>query len=94
MSVHTGDMHNVREARARGIINTLKLEIPEMRDMSDPVIRFERTSSGIQYEVYDVADPNGQGIMHSLQLGLNTTPPSTKLSKAALPAQATWWRFI
>ena len=94
LSVHSGDLHNVREASARGIINTLKLEIPEMRKMADPVVRFERTPAGIQYEVYDSSSAQGKAIMGALQTGLATSPPTTKLTRATTPSSATWWRFI
>lgn len=94
LSVHTGDWHNVREASARGIINTLKLEIPEMRHMADPVVRFERTPAGIQYEVYDSSSAQGKTIMNTLQAGRTTSPPTTKLTRAPSPSSATWWRFI
>lgn len=94
LSVHSGDLHNVREAIARGIVNTLKLEIPEMRKMADPVVRFERTPAGIQYEVYDSSSAQGKAIMGALQAGLATSPQTTKLTRAATPSSATWWRFI
>ena len=94
LSVHTGDSHNVREASARGIINTLKLEIPEMRKMSEPVVRFERTPAGIQYEVYESTTAQGKAIMSSLQAGRTTSPPTTKLTLPSNPSGATWWRFI
>jgi hypothetical protein len=93
-SVHTGNQWRIRQAMARGIVNTLKLEIPEMRHMSDPVIRFERTNGSIQYEVYDAATSKGQAIMQGLRTGLKSPIPSTQLTKPSSPATATWWRFI
>lgn len=94
LSVHTGESHDLREASARGIINTLKLEIPEMKHMTDPVVRFERTPAGIQYEVYDRVSAQGKAIMNSLEGGLNTSPQCTKLTRPSSPDRSTLWRFI
>lgn len=93
-SVHNGEIHEFRQATARGNINTLKLEIPEMRNMADPVVRFERTPKGIQYEVYDSSTPKGQSIMQALNAGLKVSPASTHLTKPSTPTNSTWWRFI
>lgn len=93
-SIHNGEVHEFRKANARGILNTLKLELPEMRNMTDPVVRFERTPTGIQYEVYDSPTPQGQSIMQALNIGLAASPASTHLTKPSTPASSTWWRFI
>jgi hypothetical protein len=93
-STHTGEEHEIHEAQARGIINTLKLEIPEMRKFSDPVIRFEREGAQIRYEVYDSNTPKGSAIMKSLNEGLKMTPKTTKLTKPSDPEKSTWSRFI
>lgn len=74
--------------------NTLKLEMPETGSMTDPIARFERTSSGIQYEVYDRSTPKGHAIMQALQVGLSAKPPSTFLTVPSSPTSSTWWRFI
>lgn len=94
MSVHSGQSHGVRPAKARGIVNTLKLEIPEMRPMNDPIARFEHTGAGVQYEVYDRATAKGTAIWASLNAGLSTVPVSTHLTKPWSPSSSTWWRFI
>lgn len=92
VSSHSSRRHEIHEASARGIINTLKLEIPEMRDFVDPVIRFERTSDGIAYSVFDVGSPQGNQIMRSLEEG--RIDNSTHLTMPRNPISATWWRFI
>ena len=38
----SGERHLFREARARGGVNTIKLEIPEIDPFEDPVVRLER----------------------------------------------------
>lgn len=59
ISALSGARHTIHEAAARGGRNTLKLEIPEMRDFTDPVARFERSPEGIVYEAYDVGSTQG-----------------------------------
>lgn len=93
-SSHNGDAHGIHAALARGIVNTLKLEIPEMRTFDDPVIRFERTAAGISYEAYDVDSPSGSIIMDALKKGMSSTPKSTHLTLPGKPSNSTWWRFI
>lgn len=94
LSVHSGQTHGVRPAKARGIVNTLKLEIPEMRTMNDPIVRFEHSAAGVQYEVYEGSSPQGASLWASLRAGRTTSPVSTYLTKPATPGSSTWWRFI
>jgi HKD family nuclease len=94
ISAHDGRAHRFITARARGGVNTIKLEIPEMRHFADPVIRFERTASGIYYQAFDSTSVLGQPIMASLLRGLSRTPPATEMTKPRTPDSATWWRFI
>jgi HKD family nuclease len=93
-SSHSGESHDVIYARARGIVNTLKLEIPEMRGFKDPVIRFERTPGGVQYSVYDANSLLGKPIKEALDRGLNMNPPTTYMTKPRTPQSSTWWRFV
>jgi HKD family nuclease len=91
----TRGIHETHAKRAKGANpNTLKLEMPETHGMSDPVARFERTASGIQYEVYDASSAQGMAIMQALQAGRVSSPPTTTLTLRDNPSSATWWRFI
>jgi hypothetical protein len=90
-SAHSGDAHGINEASARGGRNTIKLEIPEMRDFAQPVARFEKTPEGIVYEAYDVGSPQGNQIMASLEEGRRDRSTQLSISNAD---SATWWRFI
>ena len=90
-SAHTGELHGINEASARGKPNTIKLEIPEMRDFDQPVARFEKTSNDITYEAYDVGSPQGNQIMASLEEGRRDRSTQLSISNAD---SATWWRFI
>ena len=91
-SSHSGDLHQISRASARGSINTLKLEIPEMRTFSDPLLRIERIGSDLIYQAYDSTSAQGKQIMASLQAGRRTG--ATELTLPAQPSSSTWWRFI
>lgn len=93
-SAHDGRGHGVQPAWARGIINTLKLEIPEMRRFADPVLRLTKTPDGIIYEAHDRLSRNGSRIFLQLRDGLASKPPLTQLTVPARPSQSTWWRFF
>lgn len=90
-SAHSGEMHGINQATARGNRNTVKLEIPEMLDFVQPVARFERTPDGITYETYDVGSPQGNQIMATLEEGRRDRSTQLSISDAE---RATWWRFI
>jgi hypothetical protein len=90
-SAHSGETHGIIEASARGNRNTIKLEIPEMRNFVEPVARFERMPDGIVYEIYDVGSPQGNQIMTTLTEGRHDRSTQLSISNAD---SATWWRFI
>lgn len=87
-------IHATYPARDPNRPNTLKLEMPETKGMAEPVARFEQTSTGMQFEVYDSSSVQGQAIMQALKAGLSTTPPTTRLTIPSNPNSSTWWRFI
>ena len=90
-STSSAEAHGIIQASARGNRNTIKLEIPEMRDFVQPVARFERTPEGIVYEVYDVGSSQGNQIMATLEEGRRNGATQLSISNAE---SATWWRFI
>lgn len=91
-SSHSGQGHGIIEATARGGRNTMKLEIPEMREFAQPVARFERTpEGGIVYEVYDVGSPQGNQILGALEEGRRDNTTQLSIGDAE---RATWWRAI
>lgn len=94
ISGHDGRRHAIVQASARGGINTLKVEIPEIEPMNEPVLRLERAPTGIVYEVYDAGSVLGWPIMDALRIGLRTTPPTTSLTLPSKPHRSTWFRFI
>ena len=94
VSSHDGRSHGINRARARGIVNTLKLEIPEMREFRNPVIRLERAATGMHYEAYDADSVLGRPILAALEVGRTMRPRATRMTKPSAPDTSTWWRFI
>ena len=90
-SASSGEAHGIIQASARGGRNTIKLEIPEMRNYVQPVARFARTPQGIVYEAYDVGSPGGNQILAALEEGRRDGATQLSISNAET---ATWWRFI
>lgn len=93
-SAHDGRSHSIITASARGGVNTMKVEIPEIEPVADPVIRLERTHSTIVYQAFDANSILGRPIMDALRRGLEYDPPVTFLTRPQEPNRATWWRFI
>lgn len=94
-----GGKRNLRDARtgrartmtlsmADGIRNTMKLQLPEIANMSDPVARFDRRPDGIVFEVYDSVSPQGREIAELLDEGLRDG------STLKTQGGATWWRIL
>lgn len=94
VSAHDGRSHAIITASARGGINTIKVELPEIAPMTDPVVRLERTPSAIIYQAFDANSVLGFPIMDTLRMGLKFDPPVTFLTTPKSPYSATWWRFI
>lgn len=94
VSAHDGRTHSIVTATARGGVNTMKVELPEIDSMADPVVRLERTSTAITYQTFDANSLLGRPIMDALRKGLEFIPPVTSLTRPADPVHATWWRFI
>lgn len=94
ISSHNGGSHRISGALARGIVNTYKVEIPEIRSLDNPVLRLERTTKGLVYQVHDASSTLGQQIMDELDSGLKTNPKTTEVSKPSDPDHSTIWRFI
>jgi hemin uptake protein HemP len=93
VSDHDGREHSLRPASARGAINTIKVDIPEIERMSDPVLRLERRATGITYRAFDASSVLGAPIHQALLNGFEMNPPTTLKTKADRSI-ATWSRFI
>jgi HKD family nuclease len=94
VSAHDGRSHTIITASARGLINTMKVELPEIDPMTDPVVRLERTATAIVYQTFDANSVLGRPIMDALRKGIEFNPPVTFLTTPQEPQRATWWRFI
>lgn len=93
ISAHDGRAHQLVPASARGGLNTVKTEIPEIEPMIDPVLRLERTDTAIIYQAFDANSVLGTPIRQALMNGFKISPPASSSSIADLK-KATWWRFI
>ena len=93
VSAHNGLQHPLIEASAHGSLNTIKVEIPEIDLMSDPVLRLERTATAIIYQAFDALSVLGTPIRQAMVNGFAMNPPTTQQTIKDT-ARATWWRFI
>jgi HKD family nuclease len=93
VSAHDGRAHTLISASARGGLNTIKVEIPEIEPMADPVLRLERTPNAILYQTFDASSVLGRPIQQALLNGFAMKPPTT-FKTVADTTHATWWRFI
>ncbi|MBI2865409.1 MAG: hypothetical protein HYX94_12720 [Chloroflexi bacterium] len=93
VSAHDGRSHPLIQASARGGLNTVKIEVPEIEPMADPVLRLERTATAIFYQAFDAMSILGTPIRQALLNGFEMSPPTSFRSVGDLE-KATWWRFI
>lgn len=68
--------------------NTMKLQLPEIAEMTDPVAYFERNQDGVIFELNDASSHKGRKIAQLLDQGLQDG--STKKTQRG----ATWWRVL
>lgn len=92
-SDHDGRIHKFIEAWARGVLNTIKIEVPEIEPMGDPVLRLEKTDDAIRYRAYDANAILGAPIKHAILNGFKMNPP-TSYKTISDEIRATMWRFI
>jgi hypothetical protein len=93
VSAHDGRTHPLVQASARGGLNTVKAEIPEIEPMADPVLRLERSTTSIIYQAFDAKSILGTPIRQALLNGFEMSPRMSFSSIQNLD-RATWWRFI
>ncbi|MEM4988345.1 phospholipase D family protein [Collimonas sp. H4R21] len=85
-----GTMQEIGFNMTSGVRNTARFEAPEMRDMQNPVARFQWVNARrpereptrvLQYEIFDAEnDDEGLTILRKLEEGI-ATPPLTKLEE-------------
>jgi hypothetical protein len=90
-------LHDARTGRTRTMTlskkadagrNTMKLQLPEIAAMADPVARFERRDDGVVFEVHDASSSEGRKIADLLEEGVQDG--STRKTQRG----ATWWRVL
>lgn len=84
----TGRLRTMTLSKAGDARNTVKLQLPEIAKMADPVARFERGADGVNFVVHDAASPEGRYIAYLLDEGLRDG--STRRTRGG----ATWWRLL
>lgn len=87
-SVEAGTARDMTLSRSGDRRNTMKLQLPEMAQMQEPVARFRRTAGRITYELHDAESAQGKEIKDLLDAGLRDG--STHQTGGA----ATWWRIL
>jgi hypothetical protein len=89
----TGAAHRLVFAHARGRLNTIKVEIPEIANMYNPVLVLKRSEDGtVTYRAYDAhIDSVGQWVLNALQSGLKTN--TTRISRRPVE-KATWFQYV
>lgn len=93
VSAHDNRTHGLRRATARGGLNTVKLEVPEIDAIEDPVLRLTRRGDRVTYEAFSPDSELGMPIADALQAGLQTDPPVTTATIAE-HERATLYRFV
>jgi hypothetical protein len=72
ISAHDGRKHPIIRASARGGLNTMKVELPEIESFNDPVVSLERTGPEIVYQTFDAKSLLGYPIIQALHEGIET----------------------
>lgn len=84
----TGQSRTMTLSKAGEARNTMKLQLPEIAEMTDPVARFERRDDGVIFEVHDSTSSEGRKIADLLDKGVRDG--STRKTQRG----ATWWRLL
>ena len=84
----TGRSRTMTLSKAGETPNTMKLQLPEIAQMTDPVAWFERREDGVVFEVHDASSPDGRKIASLLDEGVRDG--STRKTQK----DATWWRVL
>lgn len=86
--LRTGRLRTMTLSMAGERRNTMKLQLPELAGMADPVAKFVRSAAGVQFELHDSSSAEGESIASLLDAGLRD---GTTLRTQG---GATWWRLL
>ena len=90
-SGHSLSSRAMTQSSSDGSRNTLKLQMPELGDIKDPVARIERGAVETTYYVYDSDSEQGRAIMRLLETGRRNG--TTRMTTGG-PERGTWWRVV
>ena len=93
ISAHDNRAHGLRRASARGGLNTIKVELPEIDTIDQPVVRLTRRGDRVTYEAFSSDSDLGRPIADALQAGFDTDPPTT-VATILDYERATLYRFV
>lgn len=87
-----GTARKIVRARARGRLNTVKVEVPEIAHMSEPVLRLTRYENGtVAYKAFDAFLP-GEGDAIYQDLRTNNYEKGVVVTRPNRRWKATWYR--
>ena len=90
-SGHSKTVRAMTQSSSGGNRNTMKLQMPELSSIKDPVARIERGATGTTYHVYDSHTERGRAIMRLLEAG---RLDGTTYMTSGGPQRGTWWRVV
>lgn len=93
VSAHDNRAHGLRRASARGGVNTIKVELPEIDAIDQPVLRLTRRGNRVIYEAFSSDSELGRPITEALEAGFDTDPPTT-VATITDRDRATLYRFV
>ena len=93
ISEHDGEYRKLRPCKSKrdgGKINTIKLEVPEIKKTGPSVVMvFTKTNKGISYRVIPTATDVGQKILSQLESGFAT---GKTVCASSDRSKGTWWQ--
>jgi len=93
-SISSDAIHPLVKAHSRKQLNTVKLEVPEIADMGEPLLRITRSGATLSYEALDAGSTEGQLVFEALEEGFQLDPPATEMTLPRDKPRSTWFRFV
>jgi hypothetical protein len=90
-SGHSHASRTMTQSSSGGSRNTMKLQMPELANIKNPVARIERGYVGTTYYVYDSDTEQGREIMRLLEHGRHDG--TTRMTSGGMK-NGTWWRVV
>ena len=92
VSTHNGQSHRCVHTLLGGVrLHTIKLEVPEIKAFSEPIIRFAKDDAGkISYTAFDGTAGVGLDLYNLLRSGIESRKTHTSIRRID---SATWWSW-